>query len=90
MASKTRLAKLTRPTNAAACSRPRLFAEFDPPHGTPVAWLAGPPGCGKTTLIADYTTQRGLDALWGMYQWLDRAPKGRNDTGAWFRPRDEY
>ncbi len=33
---------------------------------------------------------RGLDGLWGMYQWLDRAPKGRNDTGAWFRPRDQY
>jgi len=33
---------------------------------------------------------RGLDALWGMYQWLDRAPKGRNDNGAWFRPRDLY
>jgi predicted dithiol-disulfide oxidoreductase (DUF899 family) len=33
---------------------------------------------------------RGLDALWGMYQWLDRAPKGRNDTGAWVRRRDEY
>ncbi len=24
---------------------------------------------------------RGLDALWGMYQWLDRAPRGRNETG---------
>jgi predicted dithiol-disulfide oxidoreductase (DUF899 family) len=33
---------------------------------------------------------RGLDTLWGMYQWLDRAPKGRNETGAWFRRRDEY
>ncbi len=33
---------------------------------------------------------RGLDGLWGMYQWLDRAPKGRNETGAWFRRRDEY
>ena len=22
---------------------------------------------------------RGLDGLWGMYQWLDRAPKGRNE-----------
>ena len=21
---------------------------------------------------------RGLDGLWGMYQWLDRAPRGRN------------
>jgi predicted dithiol-disulfide oxidoreductase (DUF899 family) len=33
---------------------------------------------------------RGVDALWGMYQWLDRAPKGRNESGIWFRRRDEY
>jgi predicted dithiol-disulfide oxidoreductase (DUF899 family) len=43
---------------------------------------------------------RGLDGLWGMYQWLDRAPKGRNETmvqglgdlhGAdWYRRHDEY
>jgi predicted dithiol-disulfide oxidoreductase (DUF899 family) len=34
---------------------------------------------------------RGLDALWGMYQWLDRAPLGRNEPGgAWWRRRDEY
>jgi predicted dithiol-disulfide oxidoreductase (DUF899 family) len=33
---------------------------------------------------------RGLDALWGMYQWLDRAPQGRNETGLWFRRHDEY
>ena len=33
---------------------------------------------------------RGLDGLWGMYQWLDRAPKGRNEAGAWCRRRDEY
>ncbi|RPH46386.1 MAG: DUF899 domain-containing protein [Lysobacterales bacterium] len=26
---------------------------------------------------------RGLDVLWGMYQWLDRAPLGRNETGGW-------
>ncbi len=33
---------------------------------------------------------RGLDGLWGMYQWLDRAPNGRNETRPWFRRRDEY
>ena len=33
---------------------------------------------------------RGLDGLWGMYQWLDRAPKGRNETAFWFRRHDEY
>jgi predicted dithiol-disulfide oxidoreductase (DUF899 family) len=33
---------------------------------------------------------RGVDGLWSMYQWLDRAPKGRNETGIWFRRHDEY
>jgi predicted dithiol-disulfide oxidoreductase (DUF899 family) len=36
---------------------------------------------------------RGVDALWGMYQWLDRAPRGRDETGMqapWFRRHDEY
>ncbi|HEX6049163.1 MAG TPA: thioredoxin family protein [Gemmatimonadaceae bacterium] len=33
---------------------------------------------------------RGLDSLWGMYQWLDRAPKGRNENGVWWRHHDRY
>jgi predicted dithiol-disulfide oxidoreductase (DUF899 family) len=39
---------------------------------------------------------RGVDALWGMYQWLDRAPRGRNEMRTddvpltWFRRHDEY
>ena len=33
---------------------------------------------------------RGLDGLWGMYPWLDRAPRGRNEAGVWFRRHDEY
>lgn len=35
---------------------------------------------------------RGVDGLWGMYQWLDRAPKGRNEDapGIWWRLHDEY
>lgn len=33
---------------------------------------------------------RGLDGLWGMYQWLDRAPKGRNENGFWWRHHDKY
>jgi predicted dithiol-disulfide oxidoreductase (DUF899 family) len=36
------------------------------------------------------TYARGLDGLWGMYQWLDRAPLGRNETGIWWRRHDEY
>jgi predicted dithiol-disulfide oxidoreductase (DUF899 family) len=33
---------------------------------------------------------RGLDGLWGMYQWLDRAPKGRNESDVWWRLHDQY
>ena len=36
------------------------------------------------------TYARGLDGLWGMYQWLDRAPRGRNEAGMWWRRHDEY
>lgn len=36
------------------------------------------------------TYARGLDGLWGMYQWLDRAPKGRNESGPWWKRHDEY
>ena len=36
------------------------------------------------------TYARGLDGLWGMYQWLDRAPLGRNETPFWWRRHDEY
>jgi predicted dithiol-disulfide oxidoreductase (DUF899 family) len=39
---------------------------------------------------------RGLDGLWGMYQWLDRAPCGRNEARTpdaplnWYLRHDEY
>jgi predicted dithiol-disulfide oxidoreductase (DUF899 family) len=35
---------------------------------------------------------RGVDGIWAMYQWLDRAPFGRNEvgTGVWWRRHDEY
>ena len=37
------------------------------------------------------TYARGLDGLWGAYQWLDRAPLGRNESdGVWWKRRDEY
>jgi len=36
------------------------------------------------------TYARGLDGLWGMYQWLDRAPRGRNEQDIWWRRHDEY
>ena len=35
------------------------------------------------------TYARGLDVLWGAYQWLDRAPLGRNESGFWMRRHDQ-
>ena len=32
---------------------------------------------------------RELDGLWGMYQWLSRAPARRNEKGVWWC-HDEY
>lgn len=36
------------------------------------------------------TYSRGVDILWGMYPWLDRAPLGRNESGVWWRHHDLY
>ncbi|HYF25329.1 MAG TPA: DUF899 domain-containing protein [Baekduia sp.] len=43
------------------------------------------------TVFHTYSTYGpGVDAIWGVYAWLDRAPKGRNEDGPWHRRRDEY
>jgi LuxR family transcriptional regulator, maltose regulon positive regulatory protein len=78
MAARTRLAKLTRPATAATYSRTRLFEELDKADAAPVVWVVGPPGSGKTTLIADYTATRRLPSLW--YQ-VDR---GDTDIASFF------
>ena len=82
--------------------RPRLdadgpVAEFARTVGTDVAtFLREAPGLSAFVVEdgAVYHTYsayaRGLDGLWGMYQWLDRAPQGRNETGVWWRRHDEY
>jgi predicted dithiol-disulfide oxidoreductase (DUF899 family) len=46
---------------------------------------------GDGVVYHSYSTYaRGLDVLWGAYQWLDRAPRGRNESGIWWRRHDEY
>lgn len=62
----------------------------------PVAYVRERPGLSAFVLedgvvYHTYSTYaRGLDGLWGMYQWLDRAPKGRNEQGMWWRHHDMY
>src|SRR5438876_1605875 len=62
----------------------------------PIAYVRERPGLSAFVLedgvvYHTYSTYaRGLDGLWGMYQWLDRAPKGRNEQGLWWRHHDSY
>ncbi|HEX4440422.1 MAG TPA: DUF899 domain-containing protein [Thermoanaerobaculia bacterium] len=73
---------------------PKLFAQMT---GTDVAtYTRERPGVSAFALedgVVYHTYSayaRGLDGLWNMYQWLDRAPLGRNEQGLWFRRHDEY
>ena len=76
---------------------PAPVAEFASMSGTNAqAYARERPGMSSFSLedgvvYHNYSTYaRGLDALWGMYQWLDRAPKGRNEQSIWFKRHDEY
>ena len=77
---------------------PPAIAEFAAMSGTDAAtFTRDRPGMSAfaredRAIYHTYSTYaRGLDALWGAYQWLDRAPKGRNETGGiWWRRHNEY
>jgi predicted dithiol-disulfide oxidoreductase (DUF899 family) len=76
---------------------PRPVAQFATDCGTDAAtYRRERPGMSAFVLdegivYHTYSTYaRGLDGLWGMYQWLDRAPRGRNEAGPWWRRNDEY
>ncbi|MCZ7564565.1 MAG: hypothetical protein M5U08_12945 [Burkholderiales bacterium] len=58
------LAKTTRPSFAGILPRERLFARLDAARANRVIWLTGPPGSGKTSLVATYVERRRLRALW--------------------------
>jgi predicted dithiol-disulfide oxidoreductase (DUF899 family) len=80
-----------------AVPAPEPVAQFAETCGTdPSTYARDRPGLSAFVLedgdvYHTYSTYaRGLDGLWGMYQWLDRAPKGRNETGIWWRRHDEY
>jgi len=57
-------AKTTRPSTSALVPRERLFARIDGAPGRTVAWISGPPGSGKTSLVASYVEARRLRCLW--------------------------
>ena len=92
MESRPELAK-TSPTRAT----PEGPAKGAAMAGTDVATYARERPGMSAFVIEDgvvyhtYSTYaRGLDGLWGAYQWLDRAPMGRNESGYWWHRHDEY
>jgi len=80
-----------------ATTLPPVVVEIAAKSGVePAAYVRERPGLSAFVLedgvvYHTYSTYaRGLDGLWGMYQWLDRAPRGRNEEGVWWRHRDSY
>jgi len=80
-----------------AAELPEPVHEFAATCGTDAAtYVRDRPGMSAFVLedgaiYHTYSTYaRGLDGLWGAYQWLDRAPLGRNEAGIWWRRHDEY
>jgi DNA-binding SARP family transcriptional activator len=61
-ARKVSLGKTTRPSVAGVLPRKRLFELLK--KETPVTWITGPPGCGKTTLAASWLDQTRVASLW--------------------------
>ena len=80
-----------------ALDAPSVVANAQRTGTSPAEYLKEAPGMSAFALsdrVVYHTYSayaRGLDALWGAYQWLDRAPLGRNEEGgAEWRRRDEY
>jgi LuxR family transcriptional regulator, maltose regulon positive regulatory protein len=61
---QTSLGKLSPPRLGRVFDRERLFGLMDAIAMAPGLWIAGPPGMGKTTLVATYLQRTAAPCLW--------------------------
>ena len=67
-------AKTTRPRSSAVFLRERLFHELDWNRRFACTWITGPPGSGKTALLASFVNARSLPCLWCLVDAGDSDP----------------
>jgi len=68
------LAKLTAPRLYQTMPRKRLFRLLDDLRAHPAIWMPGPPGSGKTTLVASYIQTARLPIVWYQLDGGDADP----------------
>ena len=68
------LAKTTRPRIGAVIARERLFRELDENRSASCTWISGPPGAGKTALLASFVSDRAMGCLWHQIDTDDADP----------------
>ena len=74
MARPVAYAKTTRPSFAGVLARERLYGALDRKRRSPLLWVCGPPGSGKTTLVASYLESRGANSQWYQLDSTDADP----------------